>query len=674
MQARVARLPRRGRLEPPAIVREGLRVGGATLPRLSVGLPYPAIPPRSWGWALDALAARSVPLVRLSIRWAGHERGPGVYEWGEREPALDLARLLVLMQARGLLAVLRPGPWLGEGRADVPAHLLRLDSVRGTCGGPSPVSRRLALEVERWHVEVARVVEPHVHPRGPVVAWIAGTPGGAAARLDRGDDARRMYARFLKLKYRGGRVPGSVPPVPGPRGAEEIGAALDWVEAGEAAARVWIPRTLGRRPGRARGATALPTIAAVADHPFGAGADPRAALGEVDAVALPFPRGVERDWAELRLFGLRAADLGPAAGILDLPARTAPLEPPAPLDPPTVAAALAMCGVASLDLDGVPVGGVAQGYRRWLELLAAIEHPALERHSDLLLLQNRETARLREACAARGPVPGDLGPARVLEALRAAPRDLGLRDRPEIDGAISFRALFDGLRRAGIALSVADTSVSAERLASESAALLVGFERIGRPLAKRLFEWVRAGGTLITGPRLPEADWEGAPLRLGLPFLAKERLDRVQLGRLPLEEVDLVLRGEPVLECESGPLAASAPLGRGRVVHFGFRLPFDALSRDPEQLARLAGALAAAAGVTPSYAASDPAVETELFVGEVRRFLFLANPTAEARSVEVKLGGREALREVRGGGDHLRRGERLVVPARSVLLRELVEL
>jgi hypothetical protein len=467
-----------------------------------------------------------------------------------------------------------------------------------------------------------------------------------------------------------------VPPACGPRGADELAAALAWVEAGEAAGRAWISRNVELRPGQLRetGIDPVPAIAAVDDHPFGAGADPRASLGEVDATVLPFPRGAERDWGELRLFGLRAADLGPAPGVLGIPTSCAPLDPPAALDPPTLLAALSMCGVASLDLAALPGPDLADDYRRWFRLLDAVEHPALERRSDLLLLQNREAARLREACSPGGALPVDLASPRALEALRAVPRDLGLRDRPEIDAAITFRALFDGMRWAGIACSVADTSAGPDRLARERVVALVGFERIGRPLAQRLFEWVAAGGTLISGPRLPEADWEGAPLGLRLPFAAKDRLGRLQLGDLALEEVDLLERAEPVLECDSGVLAASAPFGRGRIVHFGFRLPFDASSRDPGQTAEIARALAAAAGVAPSYAASDPAVETELFVGAVRRFLFLANPTAEDRRVEVELAEREALREVRGSGVHVRAGERLIVPGRSVLLREVVDL
>ena len=679
MQRGVASPPGSGPTGPLEILPEGLRVAGASVPLRSAGVAYLELPPGRWEEALDSLASLRVALLRLDLSWASHERAPGVYEWGERLPEFDVGRLLGLAHARGLLAAIRPGPWLGDAACDVPAHLLRVESVAAGPHEPSLISGRLMLEAERWHSEVARIVAPHVYPRGPVVAWMLGTPGGATrpgGLLDRGEDALRFHGRYLELKYPAGRGAAGAPSEAGPRGAGELAGALAWVEAGEAAARAWISRNVALRPGQhpERGVDPIPAIAAVDDHPFGAGADPRTTLGEVDATALPFPRGAAGDWGELRMFGLRAADLGPAPGVLGIPTRRAPLDLPSPFDPPMLLAALSMCGVSAFDLDALPGPDLADDYRRWFRLLDAVEHPALERRSDLLLLQNREAARLREACSPGGDPPGELASPRVLEALRAVPRDLGLRDRPEIDSAISFRALFDGMRRAGIALSVADTSAGPERLARARVALLVGFERIGRPLAERLFEWVAAGGTLISGPRLPELDWEGAPLGLQLPFGVKDRVERLALGGLTLEGVDLLEAAEPVLECDSGVLAASAPFGRGRIVHFGFRLPFDAISIDPERTAQVAAALAAAAGVAPSYAASDPLVETELFVGAVRRFLFLANPTPETREVEIALGEREALREVRGSGVHVRAGERLMLPSHAVLLREVVSL
>ena len=141
-----------------------------------------------------------------------------------------------------------------------------------------------------------------------------------------------------------------------------------------------------------------------------------------------------------------------------------------------------------------------------------------------------------------------------------------------------------------------------------------------------------------------------------------------------LEEVDLFATGEPVLECAGKVIASSYLAGHGRIVQFGFRLPWGAAECDAESLTRIVAALARSAGVEPSYVASDPEVETELFVGPVRRFLFVANPTRQDRVVTIALAAGEGIREVRGSGEYLRSGEPIEVPGRSVLVRELVQL
>jgi hypothetical protein len=249
-----------------------------------------------------------------------------------------------------------------------------------------------------------------------------------------------------------------------------------------------------------------------------------------------------------------------------------------------------------------------------------------------------------------------------------------MRDHPELLLDIVFDGLFDGLRRAGIAFSLADTSVPEQRLANWRVALLVSFECLSRPLMERLFDWVSRGRTLVVGPRLPRWDWAGAPLGLPLPEIVKGRVPSVQCGSLRLEDVDLMSGAEPVLESEAGVLAAAFPFGKGSVIAFGFRLPWQGPGFKPDGLAEIVCSLLAPAKVGPCYPASDPVVETELYEGGERRFLFIANPDRTTRNVTIQTDPREALREVRGGGRHIRAGERLVVPPASVLLREVVTL
>ncbi len=647
-------------------------------------------------------------MLRLDVPWSVHERAAGVYEWGGRAPNLALGRLLEAAHARGLLVAIRPGPWLGASapNAGLPAPLRAHAGVaaRDASGAelalPSAVSEVFWAEAEIWLAEVTARVAPHLWPRGPVVAWIASGLGPEPAPwggglLDHSAPAQAFFARFLDEKYaRGGAPPGRAPQG-GPRRPADLERALAWILAGETAQHAAIARVLAARPMLPRDADLsddpLPALLAIADHPAGAGPVPRPGDDE-EAVALAMPSEVGRDFAALRLLGMRAGSLEPVAAVTSVPMGEGLFARASDLDPVTAAAVLAMSGARAFDFSslapragtevlGTPLGAdgrlreeIAAAWRAHFRTLDAIDHPALERRTDCLLLVHRDVTRLREACADAPLLPAHLGPSRVLEALRIAPRDTGLRDRPEIDHDVTFAGLFDGLRRAGIKLGIADSSVASERLARERAILVVSFERMGRPLLQRLVEWVEAGGTLVVGPRLPALDWRGTALGMRWPFEAKDRLAQVRSGGLDLEAVDPVVGGTALVESPEGVLAATAPLGRGRVVWFGFRLPWEALARDPEGLARLAATLVAPAGVVPRYAASDPEIETELWESEMRRFLFVANPTRQDRSAEIALASHEALREVRGSAVHVRAGERLVLPARTVLVRAIVAL
>ncbi len=688
--------------------REGIEIQVLCIPLRSAGFPYWELEPSCWERALDSVLELRLRILRVDIPWVLHEQAPEAYEWGARRAKLDLGRLLTLAHARGLFVIVRPGPWLGRSFPEgggLPERVLALSEVRALDAGgvrwpvPAVASERLFSESQAWLGAVSTYLLPYLYPDGPVIAHISGSmgpippPWGGGA-LDRSKDALSIYSRFLAVKYSHAHPPVGFPPLSGPARVEDLERCMAWVEAGELAQRRYItgfdPRA--SEPDAERTGLALPRIGAVLDPGLCTGGDAWASADAADGVTLVFPEDAATDFGALRLLGLRAAELTPSAGVLELPSGGSLLCPPPAFDPPSAAAVLAMSGTRALDLDtlvprkqlaevGAPLergdGARTRVGLRWralFRLLDAIEHSACRRRSDCLLLANRELARMREACTSTGPLPLELGSARALDALRVQPRDLGLRDAPERDHDSVFHALFDGLRRSGVAFSVADSSLPVERLADWRVMLLVSFGHISRPLAQRIFAWVAEGGTLIVGPRLPARDWAGTPLRLGLPEHVKDSLERVRVGQLSLEAVDLLTGTEPVLEREVGVLAATFPFQAGRIVHFGFRFPWRSAELDSATLTEITRALLAPAGVTPCYPVSDPRVETELFRHNDRSFLFLANPGSELRSVTLQADPNEALREIRGGGRHVRVGEPLALAARSVVLREVVRL
>jgi hypothetical protein len=674
----------------------GLRVADAVVPLWSAGFPYWEIAPGHWERALASLLAVGFRLIRLDVPWGLHERGAGEYEWGARRPELHVARVLELARRQGLLALVRPGPTLG----DVAPHGGLPERFSPERAAPAPGADGYRSAARAWLAEVVRVVEPQIHPAGPIVGWIASTsqgspaPGGGA--LERTDEGIALFRRQLAASGASAPASAAPPPADGPTRADEVEPAIAWVEAGQVALRTALAEQLAARP-HARGEhaldrMALPALAFVDDEPAGSGVAPGHARSDADGAWLVAPPGLASEWSEIRLLGLRAAEAAPAAGVALLATARSLFERAPRLDPPTVAAALAMCGVRSLDVaapiarrgraeagaplraDGSLDDAVAARWREALRMLDAISHASLRRRPRALLLANHELGCLREACRLRQAIPLDVGPAQLRQALALPPRELGLRERVELEADLQLRALFDGLRRASIPLAVADSSLAAARLADFPLAIVPSFERMGRATAQRLFEWTAAGGTLVIGPRFPREDWSGAPFDSGLRADVKERVSSLRFAGLELRDVDLLAGGEPLLEVAQGTLAASYAAGRGRVVLFGFRLPWGAAESDADALAEIARRLASAADVAPAYAPSDPTVESELHEGVERRFLFLANPSDAGRAVTIALRPSEALREVRGSAVHARAGDVVQVPARSVILREVVKL
>lgn len=682
---------------PLRIVADGLEVAGGVVPLRAARFPYWELAPVHWAAALEALGGLRVPIVRVDVPWSLHEPAPAVFEWGDRRPELALEHLLEELHARNLLAIVSPGPWLGDAapHCGLPQHLaacaelLAVDPQGRTVPFPACASERFWSEACAWLEVLSARLERFVYPRGPLVARRFGAVGPVPSPwggglLDHSESALSFFSSFARVKYPPALAPIGRPPLDGPGDAAGLEHAIAWVEAGEAAQRAAVERAA-----RAFGLEALPLILGVADDPPGSGLDPRAA-GSRDAAVLEIGSDQAGDFAELRAAGMRAGDLEPLGGVAGLATAEPLLAAGRWLEPCFAASVACMSGARSLEVgplwarpgaletglaqDGELRGAVAEHWRGLFRSLDAIEHHALVRRTDCLLLCNRELAHLREACAATGALPARLAPPRVQNALRVAPRPLDGEDRPELDADVATAALFDGLCRAGIAFGLADSSLSADRLARERVAIAVTFGRLGRALAGRLFEWVEGGGALVIGPRLPVCDWLGDPLRIPLPIQVKERRPRVRVGALELEEVDILAGGEPLVEVREGVIAACAPFGAGRLVCFGFRPPWRAAERDPDELARLVRQLCGPLGIAPCYPTSDPRVETELWEGGVRRFLFLANPAHRESSVTVALRPDEALREVRGSGEYVRAGEPFRVPGRSVILRELVSL
>ncbi|MEE8556596.1 MAG: beta-galactosidase, partial [Myxococcota bacterium] len=478
-----------------------LDVNGSTFPLRWAGLPYWTVPPGAWGDILSRPVELGFRLLRLDIPWGLHEGAPGTYDWGKGSPGRDVPRLLRLSHRFGLFVLLNPGPWIGSSfpNGGIPPRLTTDVMCARTADGracpfPSVASKEFAEEARRWLREVASLARDHLYPNGAVVGWIVGgvaPDGSRGGLLDHSAHASRFLARYLSVKY--GEVSGS--PASSPQ------REIDRVEAGEVASRLVLDWAEELHTGAER----LPLIAEVMDHPLGAGGDVAGLRGNAGGAVLVRPSG-PLDYATVRMLGLRVSGLPATAGISRLVGARA-LERPLGLDLAFEMAVLAMSGVRAFGLrdltgagelreaplgdDGEPTMTGAR-IRELLRSLDAIDHPALSRRVDCLLLANRELARLREARVLDVPLPSDLGSPRVVDLLRSADAVPRPGDCPVVDHDLVFDAISDGLRAAAIPFGVADTSLPDGSLAGARVLFLVGFDRMSRALAQRLFTWVEA--------------------------------------------------------------------------------------------------------------------------------------------------------------------------------------
>ena len=260
--------------EPPALgarrVRvhpHGLMLGGVddALPLYCGAMHYWRHPPEAWGPGLDAMKAMGLRVVDTYVPWGIHEIEQGKFDFGERDPSLDVSRFLHMCQERGLKVVVRPGPhinaeltyfglperiaWDRECQARTPRdNPVLLPMVPIAFPVPSYASDLFHEETSRWFHAVAKVIAPLRHPEGPVVMVQIDNEGALYFRdgpydQDYHPDALKLFRAFLRAKYKHAkelraawsepkaRFETAFPPHRfDARGAEDLPRHMDWME------------------------------------------------------------------------------------------------------------------------------------------------------------------------------------------------------------------------------------------------------------------------------------------------------------------------------------------------------------------------------------------------------------------------------------------------------------
>jgi len=549
------------------LVREGLDLGGRTLPLLAGSVHYWRLPQNAWQGALAALVDMGLKLVDTYVPWAVHERLPGVYDFGESDPRLDVVRFLELAHEAGLCAIIRPGPHVNAEltRFGIPERVIWNEA----CQARSPSGRRVVLpvpplgfpvpsyasraflsEAGAWLRTVAEKLAPLRYPEGPIVLVQIDNEGALYFRdgvydQDYNPDAIELYRAFLSEEYgsvqalraRYGDPAVSFETAEPPRRFSaltplDLSRHLDWAEAQEHV----ISRAMRRfRSDLIRGG--LSGLPFTHNLPLGENATPLdpAELGQsVELLGLDYyhraseeaAAAIARRTSEL---AMRADAHGYPAFSCELGAGFPPFFPThTPADNAFTALTALAYGLRGFNLYmavqrdrwiGAPVdehGRRHESFAFWQKLVAALERTRfweLERQVAVALVVPRSLRRLFRALHAFGPLSSacfEIAGGGARDA--CVEDDFGLGSPRAVETASFLRELERGLERLGVpfAYSGSDTF---ERALSRSRWVLVASSGALKPeLVDRVMQ-ARAGGRAVSfGPYLPERDAAFHPL------------------------------------------------------------------------------------------------------------------------------------------------------------------
>jgi beta-galactosidase len=604
-------------------------------------------------------------MISIYIPWEVHEVERGVFDFGRRDPRLDIDAFLTLCEDKGFRVIVRPGPqinseltWFGYPKrilADRDLHALSGQGSRNVLTQvPKPIPAlsytedKFFDETALWYDAICAILARHAHPRGGIVAAqvdneMAFFFGINAYSSDYSPSSVARYRVFVLDKY--GSIEainaaygttwtgeGDIDP---PRrftatGRADVPFHVDWVEYRER----YLVDSMDRLAGmmRERGLDRIPLFHNY-PHPLGPG-------GAASGFTTPFnlPALEERlDFVGFDIYSRKhlyqhvktvasyVVGTSRYPYIPEFIAGVWPwyLNPGEAYDEEFVTKAALMHGIKGFSrymlverdrwLDS-PIRSdgrlrdKAAMFARANAMQTDGRFAGLRREADVLLLANREYDRLEAACVLVS-FPGDFleTPSTFSEypnRMTVAEETLGFSHAIQVDKGAWFTAFYDGLYECGFGYLLSDTALSPARWGDYRALLVTTFDYLDAGTQEALVGYARAGGVLIVGPRIPELD---------------------SLMR-PCTVLADALTAEPV----PVPGGRSVPLGAGRVV---------IVSERDQARAALDAALAegSVARVSKTDARLDVVVHRDGMY-PASRVVFVCNPTDQPIGARVGIG------------------------------------
>ncbi len=201
----------------------GLYLEGRQIPLYSGSVHYWRHAPETWRTILEEIKDLGFEVVSLPVPWGLHESGPGIFDFGEKNPQKGLPNFLELCRELGLLVVVRLGPIVDEDMpyGGFPLRVIRNPAVWAlTSTGapavssrftppvaiPSYASEKFMQEVGKFLEQLIPILTPRQFPDGPIIICQVNRETAFMGRiqaydLDYSAESIALYRQFLSEKY-----------------------------------------------------------------------------------------------------------------------------------------------------------------------------------------------------------------------------------------------------------------------------------------------------------------------------------------------------------------------------------------------------------------------------------------------------------------------------------------
>ena len=562
-------MTKNARSDGPIVVGDHqFRIGGKVEELYAGAVHYWRLERDKWSDILDKVCSLGFTAISIYMPWEIHEIERGKFDFGSIDPRKDLDAFLTLAESKGLKIVARPGPqinseltWFGYPLRILADPELQAQNAQGGRTVLTQVPRPIPAvsyavdkffdETGLWYDAIMPILSRHQYPAGGLISAQVDNEMAFffninAYASDFCPASIKRFRAFLEGKY--GSIAGlnaayntkhaSFASVDAPRSFSatartDLPPYVDWIEYRERYLIDSMKRLADMM--RARGLDRIPLFHNY-PHPLGPG-------GAASGITAPYNlMGLEEVldfvgfdiYSRKELFEHVKTVTSYVVGSSRFPyipefiAGVWPwyLHPGDDKDEAFVTRAAMMHGIkgfsrymlverdrwlaSPIRRDGRVRPENAAVFSSTNKVLKAFDFKSLRRQADVLLLANRDYDRL-EAASVLISYPGDFLESQISLSeypnfMTTSEETFGFDEPVQAVKNDWFVAFYESLSKGGQTFLLSDTALPADRLPRYKAVLLSSFEFLGAAVQKKLLDYVKAGGTVVVGPKLPSLD------------------------------------------------------------------------------------------------------------------------------------------------------------------------